>query len=106
MVVKAERARSGWRSIRCSAVFAWTLMTEMLCATTSCRSRAILIRSSLARRRSSSSRLRCSATARWLLMRISSAALSRNTNPAASPSANAAEGWPLWPISHGQTDAA
>ena len=87
-------------------MLAWTLMTEMLCATTSCRSRAIRIRSSLARRRSSSSRLRCSAAARWLGIRISSATLSRNTSPAASPSANAAVAWPLWPISQGgHTDA-
>ena len=64
-------------------------MTEMLCVTTSCRSLAILIRSSLARLRSSSSRLCCSAAARWLLLRISSSADSKNISPAASPSANA-----------------
>jgi hypothetical protein len=69
-------------------VFAWTLMTEMLCATTSCRSLAIRIRSSLARRRSSASRLTCSAAARWLRLLISSATISRKISTAASLSAN------------------
>ena len=34
IAVSASRARSGWRSIRCSAVLACTLITEMLWATT------------------------------------------------------------------------
>ena len=54
IAVSAVRACSGCSSIRCSATPACTLISEMLCASTSCSSRAIAIRSSPARRRASS----------------------------------------------------
>ena len=76
-------------------------MTEMLCATTSCRSRAIRIRSSPARRRNSSWRLCSSAAARWLRARMTSATASRNSSKIASPTANPALAWPGLPISQG-----
>ena len=55
IAVSAVRACSGCSSMRWSATPACTLMSEMLCASTSCSSRAMRSRSSLARRRASSS---------------------------------------------------
>ncbi len=56
MVVSAARACSGSLSSSASPMLAWTLMTEMLCARTSCSSRAMRSRSSSARRRAASAR--------------------------------------------------
>ena len=56
IAVSAVRACSGCSSIRCRATPDWTLISEMLCASTSCSSRAMRSRSSSARRRAWSSR--------------------------------------------------
>lgn len=69
MVMSAVRACSGSESRSARPTPAWTLITEMLCARTSCSSRAIRSRSSSARRRaacarSARSRAHCSRRVR------------------------------------------
>ena len=51
MTARAVSTCPGWRSTRCSATPACTLISDMWCATTSCSSRAIRSRSSFAWRR-------------------------------------------------------
>ena len=65
MACRALRDWPGCSSIRCRATPAWTLIREMLWASTSCSSRAMRMRSSPARRFASSARVRSAARRRW-----------------------------------------
>jgi hypothetical protein len=93
IAVSAVRTCSGRCSISSSATEACTLISDKLCATTSCRSRAMPSRSSLACRRAVSYLARAKARR----LRISSLAASRNSSHAASPTAAQADGagWSL-----------
>ncbi len=85
MAVSAVCACSGWRSTMCSATPACTLISEMWCATTSCSSRAICSRSSLARRRPSSSFACRAARVRSRRIRISSPTARTSSAQARTP---------------------
>ena len=92
IAVSAVLTCSGRWSISSSATPACTLISDRLCATTSCSSRAMPSRSSLARRRSASSAERCSSIARCLLawakarrLRISSAPGQQQQQPGREP---------------------
>ena len=62
----------------CDATPAWTLTSAMWCATTSCSSRAMRIRSSATRRLASSSRVRSARSARsWMALDVGAAAADR-----------------------------
>ena len=99
MSVSADRARSGCRSIRCSAVLAWTLMTEMLCATTSCRSLGDPQPLLAGPPRNSSSRLRCSAAARWLRRGSARPRSARRSAPPPARARTRPRDGHVWPIS-------
>jgi hypothetical protein len=64
MAWRALRDWPGCSSIRCRATPAWTLIREMLWASTSCSSRAMRMRSSPARRLASSARVRSASSRR------------------------------------------
>ncbi len=60
----SSSVRPGRLALRCTAAAAWTLIREMLCPSTSCSSRAIRSRSSVADCRARTSRSRSAASTR------------------------------------------
>ena len=80
---------SGCSSTRCSATPACTLMSEMLWASTSCSSRAMRSRSSLARRRASSARTAARSSSSRISSRRCSIRLRASSLAAASTSSQA-----------------
>ena len=106
IVLRAVRACSGRSSMRWSPTAACTLMTEMLCASTSCTSRAMRTRSSLARRRSSSRRVRRAATSRSRRTRTTSAETARTTIQPASATVTGGLGAASFPRRCGSNDIA
>ena len=97
----ALSASSGRSWIRCNAVPACTLMSDRLCATTSCNSRAIRSCSSRVRSRSSSAWARRVSTARSRRIRTISVVVASTSNHAASPRAAAHDGESPVPSSGG-----